>query len=204
MFAICVAFVKLSTYGMLFWLPTYAKEELDYDDSDVEYIAIAFDVGTIIGSVLLGLLSDLMYKKRSPVAFIGLLIGSVLFLFVVFFADSGKFSVLSLIFFIGFIVGGIFNIVAATAAADLAKGDSLKGNDKALGTVSGILDGSGSLGAAFGSLIIGEIAQRSWNGVFIFLAGCVFISSIPIFRVFLKEIREIFNIRAQRKKNLST
>lgn len=169
-FAVCIAFVKLSTYGMLFWLPTYAKEELGYSHEDVELIAISFDVGTIIGSILLGLLSDLLYKKRSPVAYIGLVIGSVLFLLVVFFADSSKFGILALIFFVGFIVGGVFNIVAATAAADLAKGDSLKGNDKALATVSGILDGSGSLGAAFGSLIIGEIARKSWNGVFIFLA----------------------------------
>jgi MFS transporter, OPA family, solute carrier family 37 (glycerol-3-phosphate transporter), member 3 len=155
---------------MLFWLPTYAKEELDYDDLDVELIAISFDVGTIIGSISLGLLTDFTYKKRSPVAFIGLLIGTLLFLMVVFFSDSSKPVILVIIFLIGFFVGGIFNIVAATAAADLAKGDALKGNDKALGTVSGILDGSGSLGAAFGSLIIGQIAQKSWPGVFTFLA----------------------------------
>lgn len=169
-FAFCVAFVKLSTYGMLFWLPTYAKEELNYEHLDVELIAIAFDIGTIIGSISLGLLTDVTYKKRSPVAFFGLLIGTLLFLMVVFFSDSSKPVILVIIFLIGFFVGGIFNIVAATAAADLAKGDALKGNDKALATVSGILDGSGSLGAAFGSLIIGLIAQKSWPGVFTFLA----------------------------------
>lgn len=169
-FAISIAFVKCSTYGMLFWLPTYAKDELDFDDAARGLIAISFDLGTIVGSISLGFISDLIYKKRSPVAFVGLLLGSVFFLLVVFLSSSGKGVVYTLIFFIGFFVGGIFNIVAATAAADLAKGDSLKGNDKALATVSGILDGSGSLGAAFGSLIIGEIARASWNGVFIFLA----------------------------------
>jgi MFS transporter, OPA family, solute carrier family 37 (glycerol-3-phosphate transporter), member 3 len=155
---------------MLFWLPTYAKEELDYSNFDVGLIAITYDVGTIVGSIILGLLTDLTYNKRSPVAFVGLIIGTVLFLMVVFFSDSSKYAILTIIFFIGFFVGSIFNIVAATAAADLAKGDALKGNDKALATVSGILDGSGSLGAAFGSLMIGRIAEKSWAGVFIFLA----------------------------------
>lgn len=169
-YSLCIAFVKLSTYGMLFWLPTYATEELAYSRGDVEFIAVAFDVGTIFGSILLGLLTDLTYKKRSPVAFSGLIIGTILFLAVVIFSDSAKFIIFAIIFLVGFFVGGIFNIVAATVAADLAKGKALKGNDKALATVSGILDGSGSLGAAFGSLIIGRIAETSWPAVFIFLA----------------------------------
>lgn len=169
-FVLCIACVKCATYGMLFWLPSYAKKELKYSHTDVEIIAIAYDIGTIFGSIILGKITDITYKRRSPVAFFGLLIGGVLFMLVVFLHDSSKYLLYAIIFFVGWFVGGIFNIVAATAAADLAKGDSLKGNDKALSTVSGILDGSGSLGAAFGSLIIGAIRQKSWNGVFIFLA----------------------------------
>jgi sugar phosphate permease len=148
-----VAFVKLATYGMLFWLPTYAKEELHYSHSDVEQIALIYDIGTIVGSIILGFLTDLTYKKRSPVAFVGLIFGTILFLMVVFYSNSPKYVILIIIFFVGFFVGAIFNIVAPTAAADLAKSKALKGNDKALATVGGILDGAGSFGAAFGSLI---------------------------------------------------
>lgn len=64
---------------MLFWLPSYAKSELSYQDSQVEMIAIMYDVGTIFGSVTLGKISDKMDKKRSPVAFVSLIISSVLF-----------------------------------------------------------------------------------------------------------------------------
>jgi len=201
MFAICVAFVKLSTYGMLFWLPSYAEENLGYNNTDVAFIAISFDVGTMLGSILLGLLTDYTYKKRSPVAFFGLVIGSGLFFMVVFLTDESKYIIFALIFCIGFVVGGIFNIVAATAAADLAKGKALKGNDKALGTVSGILDGSGSLGAAFGSLIIGQISQVSWPGVFIFLACSVLVSSLPMLKVLFKEAKEIRELMRKRRNN---
>jgi OPA family glycerol-3-phosphate transporter-like MFS transporter 3 len=185
---------------MLLWLPAYADRELDYDHVSIELIAIANDVGTIIGSIVLGKASDMMYKKRSPIAFAGLITGGVLFLLVAFLSDSSKYLIYTLIFLIGFVVGGVFNIVSATAAADLAKGDQLVGNSKALSTVTGILDGCGSLGAAFGSLIIGEIRNYSWNGVFIFLSAVVFLSSVPIFRVMLKEVREIKAIIRQDTK----
>ena len=194
-FAACIACVKCATYGMLFWLPSYADKELEYDETSISIIAIAYDVGTMFGSIILGKLTDLMHKKRSPVAFFGLLIGAGLFLMVVFFHDSGKYLLYVIIFFVGFFVGGIFNIVAATAATDLANSDTLKGNESALCTVSGILDGSGSLGAAFGSLVISAVSKISWNWVFIFLTGTVLFSSIPIFWVFMKEMRELLAIR---------
>jgi sugar phosphate permease len=184
---------------MLLWLPAYADKELDYDHESIELIAIANDVGTIIGSIVLGIASDMMYKKRSPIAFVGLLTGGVFFLLVAFLSDSSKYLIYTLIFLNGFAVGGVYNIITATAATDLAKTDQLIGNSKALSTVTGILDGCGSLGAAFGSLIIGEIRKKSWNSVFIFLAVVVFLSSVPIFRVMLKEIREIKAIRRQDK-----
>ena len=191
-FALSIAFLKLAAYGLLLWLPTYAKDNLKYNNRDAGFIAISNDLGSIFGSVILGKLTDLTYKKRSPIAFAGLIIGSLLFFLIVFFSDQNQLLVYTIIFFIGFFVGGVFNIVAATAAADIAKGDSLKGNDKALGTVSGILDGSGSLGAAFGSLIIGAVRHYSWNWVFIFLSISVFLSSLPIFKVMVKEILEVW------------
>jgi len=61
-YAICIAFVKSATYGMLLWLPTYAEDELNYPHSKVQWIAIINDIGTIFGSVLLGKLSDITYK----------------------------------------------------------------------------------------------------------------------------------------------
>mmetsp|Transcript_17873 Transcript_17873/g.15779 ORF Transcript_17873/g.15779 Transcript_17873/m.15779 type:complete len:191 (+) Transcript_17873:997-1569(+) len=188
---------------MLLWLPTYAKEELDFNNGNVALIAIAFDVGTIFGSVILGKLSDLTYKKRSPIAFFGLIIGGFLFTIIVVVSNPSNYLIYVLIFLTGFVVGGVFNVVAATAAADLAKGDSLKGNSKALATVSGILDGSGSLGAAFGSLTIGAIRNQSWNGVFIFLAACVFLSSVPIFKAMVTEVKEIMYLRKSKDRSKS-
>lgn len=76
-YALSIACVKCSTYGILFWLPSYAHKELNYSHLDIELIAIMNDIGCIIGSIVLGKITDIMHKKRAPVAFIGLLIGTV-------------------------------------------------------------------------------------------------------------------------------
>jgi sugar phosphate permease len=47
--------------------------------------------------------------------------------------------------FMGCLVGGPNNIITSAVAADLAEDPSIKGSAKALGTVTGIINGSGSV-----------------------------------------------------------
>lgn len=72
MYAICNSFVKLSTYGILYWLPSYAKYQLHYNTNQISRIAISYDLGVIIGNVIIGRISDLIYGKRAPVVFFSL------------------------------------------------------------------------------------------------------------------------------------
>tara|TARA_B110000971_G_C19529650_1_gene285421 strand:+ start:250 stop:474 length:225 start_codon:yes stop_codon:yes gene_type:complete len=50
---------------------------------------------------------------------------------------------LPLLGLMGLLVGGPNNIITSAVAADLASHPSIKGNNKALGTVTGIINGSG-------------------------------------------------------------
>lgn len=65
-------------------------------------------------------------------------------------------------FFFGFFISGICNMIAASVAADLGKQKALANNPKALCTVVGIVDGTGALGSALGSLIIG-MTKKHWG-----------------------------------------
>ena len=203
MYAICNSFVKLSTYGILYWLPSYAKYQLHYNTNQISRIAISYDLGVIIGNVIIGRISDLIYGKRAPVVFFSLFWGATSLLVIVFMTckqdeDWGTFLnhyatyiMLVLIFLVGFWIGTVFNIISATAAADLARNSSLKNNDKALATLGGIMDGSGSFGAAVGSYLIGYIRTYSWRGMFMFLSAAVYIGAFAILKVCIREIREI-------------
>ena len=48
---------------------------------------------------------------------------------------------------VGFFIGGAANIISAAICADMGRIDELRGNAEALATVTGIVDGTGSVGA---------------------------------------------------------
>mmetsp|Transcript_15562 Transcript_15562/g.17297 ORF Transcript_15562/g.17297 Transcript_15562/m.17297 type:complete len:100 (+) Transcript_15562:860-1159(+) len=99
----------------MLWLPTYASEELGFSDNEKAIVAILYDVGTIIGSVALGLFSDFLYGKRCPVSFIGLLVATGFHAGLIFLTQSEKVFLFIIIFFLGFLVGGISNLISGTA-----------------------------------------------------------------------------------------
>jgi sugar phosphate permease len=65
------------------------------------------------------------------------------------------------------------NIITSAVAADLASHPSVKGNNKSLGTVTGLINGCGSITASIGLLAVGPLQQKyGWSSVWIFLMGC--------------------------------
>lgn len=111
----------------------------------------------------LGYLSDLTYGKRSPIAMM-----AVIFSIIISFVLTYKVTVMPaalffvLMFFLGCFISGLNNLINAACSADLGKQSALKGNQKAISTVTGIIDGSGTLGTAVGSFIIG-FTQREFS-----------------------------------------
>lgn len=52
----------------------------------------------------------------------------------------------------GFFIGGPSNMISSAISADLGRQDALRGSQEALATVTGIVDGTGSMGAAGGQV----------------------------------------------------
>ena len=75
----------------------------------------------------------------------------------------------------GVIVNGPYSLMTTAISADLGNHRSLKGNSRALATVSAIIDGTGSIGAAVGPFLAGLLV---WNDTFYLLMGSVFISAL--------------------------
>lgn len=149
-FSLCNLCLKLTNTSVMMWLPTYSTSFLHFDEHQKALIATLFDIGTIVGSIVLGLISDFTYGKRSPVAVCSLLIATVGFIFVILLDERHKEWLFVLIFILGFLVGGISNMIVGAAVADMGKLEALLNNDKSLSTITGIIDGTGSLGAACG------------------------------------------------------
>jgi sugar phosphate permease len=65
------------------------------------------------------------------------------------------------------------NIITSAVAADLASHPTVLGNNKSLGTVTGLINGCGSITAAIGLLAVGPLQEAyGWSSVWIFLIAC--------------------------------
>ena len=76
---------------------------------------------------------------------------------------SGMIGNMALLFVIGLLVNVPYALITTSISADL--GTRLK-SSKALATVTGILDGTGSIGAAVGPLMAGYLSFYDWQYVF--------------------------------------
>jgi MFS transporter, OPA family, solute carrier family 37 (glycerol-3-phosphate transporter), member 1/2 len=65
------------------------------------------------------------------------------------------------------------NIITSAVAADLAAHPSVRGNNKSLGTVTGLINGTGSITASIGLLAVGPLQSTyGWGSVWVYLIGC--------------------------------
>jgi len=126
-----------------------------------------------------------------------LILSSASFYLYRFEGGAGRIINSSLMTFSGIFVNGAYNLISSAIAADLGTHSVVKGNKTALATVTGIIDGTGSFGAAIGQVLIAWISSRwGWNITFYVLIIIALLSAVCILPLFLKEIR-IF-IRYQR------
>ena len=100
-------------------------------------------------------------------------------------------------FFYGLFMQGVTNTIAATCSADIGKAIPDK-NTKAVSTVTGIIDGMGSVGAAIGQFVVGW-TQTAWGwryGYILLVAVMQTMTLIPLGMILFEEIKQIKKIRA--------
>uniref|UniRef100_A0A8C0EUN3 Solute carrier family 37 member 1 n=1 Tax=Bubo bubo TaxID=30461 RepID=A0A8C0EUN3_BUBBB len=163
-FSLCLLFAKLVSYTFLFWLPLYITNVEHLDAKRAGDLSTLFDVGGIFGGILAGLISDRLEKRASTCGMM-LLLAAPTATHIFHFCQLA--TVMLLIS--GALVNGPYALITTAVSADLGTHKSLKGNARALSTVTAIIDGTGSVGAALGPLLAGLISPSGWNNVFYML-----------------------------------
>lgn len=78
-----------------------------------------------------------------------------------------------LLIIVGILVNGPYALITTAVSTELGTHPCLMGNARALATVTAIIDGTGSIGAAVGPLLAGPVASISetsgWRYVFLML-----------------------------------
>ncbi|KAL9225230.1 hypothetical protein vseg_001179 [Gypsophila vaccaria] len=195
-YALCLFFAKLVVYTFLYWLPFY----ISYTEIGGKYLSSEtagnlstfFDIGGMIGGILAGYFSDKLDARAITAACFTYFIIPALFLYRNY-GFINLYSNIALMFIAGMFVNAPYALITTAVSADLGTHESLKGNSRALATVTAIIDGTGSIGAAVGPLLTGYISGISWDAVFIMLMTAALIAGLLLTKLVIEEVRGKIN-----------
>jgi OPA family glycerol-3-phosphate transporter-like MFS transporter 1/2 len=191
-YAFTLFFAKLVAYTFLYWLPYYiSSTEVGgkrLSAAEAGKLSILFDVGGVMGGIVAGFLSD---ASSSPAivscSFVYLAI-PVLYVYREYGSVSFQANIL-LMMVAGFFVNGPYALITTAVSADLGSSESVKG-EKALATVTAIIDGMGSIGAAIGPMATGYISELpgGFDNVFTMLYGSALSAGLLLSSLVLREL----------------
>nr|CAH8866562.1 unnamed protein product [Trichobilharzia regenti] len=188
-YSLTLFFAKLVSYTFLFWLPLYIRDAGGFDPSASADLSAVFDLGGIIGGIIAGYVSDT--TGASAITCVVLLILSIPTLYL--YSIIGFYSLatcIGLLIALGLFVNGPYCLITTAVSADLGTHPSLAENSRALATVTGIIDGTGSVGAALGPLLCGLLKPYGWSVIIVMLMIALALAAILLFRLVANETRQ--------------
>ncbi|KAF8412412.1 hypothetical protein HHK36_000376 [Tetracentron sinense] len=190
-FAMCLFFSKLVAYTFLYWLPFYitntAIDGQYLSDEAAGNLSTLFDVGGVVGGILAGHISDRLDARAITAAGFMYCAIPALFLYRVYGHISLYMNIILMVI-TGMFVNGPYALITTAVSADLGTHSSLKGNSRALATVTAIIDGTGSVGAALGPLLTGYISAKSWSAVFTMLMIAALVAGLLLTKLVVAEV----------------
>lgn len=152
-------------------------------------LSTLFDIGGVVGGILAGHISDRLGARAITAASFMYCAIPALYCY----RNYGHISIamnVALMFITGMFVNGPYALITTAVSADLGTHSSLHGNSRALATVTAIIDGTGSVGAAIGPLLTGYLSAKSWSSVFVMLMLSAFIAGLFLTRLVIAEVTE--------------
>eukprot|EP01083_Nonionella_stella_P002534 7283_1 len=191
------ACLKGVNYTIFFWFGYFGSAWDDLSNETSGNFLILFNLGSIVGGWICGYFTDrykvLSKHGRSPIILLFLLL-SIPAVFALYFKPTQWMILYGVLCFAaGFFVGGPTNLISTVMATDIGKLQEIQGNPASFSTVSGIIDGLGSVGAALTDYAAAWIPKTQY--VYALLAGELLIGAFLILPVVRKDMKGIMNRR---------
>ncbi|KAF8567972.1 hypothetical protein P879_08431 [Paragonimus westermani] len=185
-YSLCLLFSKLVSYTFLFWLPNYISEAGSFNPTDAADLSAIFDLGGIAGGILAGVISD-RTAASATVCSVMLILGVPMLYIFHLYGVTSVVNCIGLLIPLGLLVNGPYALITTAVSADLGTHPSLRSSSRALATVTGIIDGTGSIGSALGPLLCGLLKPYGWTAVFAMLMTALGLAALLLIRRVRKE-----------------
>ncbi|GBP57338.1 Putative glycerol-3-phosphate transporter 1 [Eumeta japonica] len=180
-------------------------------------LSTVFDVGGVVGAMLAGAVADasgcpglvcaVFYVLSAPSIKLVIFHATVcvrlksltaprlphaqLFAYQLWGAGTYALNV-SLLILNGVLINAPYALITTAVSAELGTHSCLAGNSRALATVTAIIDGTGSVGAALGPMLAGVVSARvGWPQVFYMLIACNMLALLLLIRIVRTELTKL-------------
>ncbi len=154
-------FIKFIRYALLFWLPYYLSTTVSYAADVAANLASAFELGGVLGVIVVGTLSDRCRSlSRAALAALSLLALAAALLAYVWLSTLGLVANALGLALVGGLLFGPDALLSGAAAQDA-------GGARAASAAAGFVNGVGSIGAAIEGLAVPALSARfGWKALF--------------------------------------
>lgn len=163
--AIANIFVYFVRYGVINWVPTYLKEMRGFSIQESSIAFALFEYAAIPGTIIIGWLSDNLFRgRRAPIGIICMI--GVAIATLIYWKSENHFAINCALASIGALIYGPVMLIGVSALDLVPK--------KAAGTASGFTGLFGYMGGqVLSELAIGAVVEKfSWDGGFIMIILC--------------------------------
>jgi OPA family glycerol-3-phosphate transporter-like MFS transporter len=154
------------------WTPTYFTQAAGFTAAEAAEKSALFPLLGGISVLLCGWLSDRVGARgRAALIFIGLALSGAVLLWLALGTVS-RASTVILVSAVAFLIIGPYSFLAGAISLDF-------GGKQGASTASGLIDGTGYLGAVLAGDTMARVSVTfGWNGFFVVLAGVAFLTSV--------------------------
>lgn len=160
-------FLKITRYSLLFWLPLYLVQRMQYSEAWAGYTSSLFELVGFSGALIAGYVSDrLLNGRRYPVGAIMLFALAAWLLIHPVIGRLGPAAMAFSISMLGILVYGPDLLMSGPASVD-----AVPSAHAAL--AAGIVNGVGSFGQLISAYVVAIIVSRfGWDQLFTFFLLC--------------------------------
>ncbi|KAF4660562.1 hypothetical protein FOL47_007090 [Perkinsus chesapeaki] len=187
-YSLVYACTKGVNYAMFFWLPFYLSEVCHLDPGHADGLSTFYDMGQCIGGVLAGSIVDKFAKGRKSIVITVFLVLAIIPTLALSMKYESVIPITIIIFVAGLLVGGPANLISAAVCADLGS----QAESDVTASVSGLVDGVASIGAALTQLAIPLLTNgTSWLWLFVAFTGMLLLAALLLLPVVKKELTSL-------------
>lgn len=160
-------FLKITRYSLLFWLPMYLVQRMQYSEEWAGYTSSLFELVGFSGTLIAGYVSDrLMKGRRYPVGATMLFLLSAWLLIHPMIGRLGPAAMAISISIMGILIYGPDLLMSGAASVDAV-------SSRQTARAAGIVNGVGSLGQLISAYVVAVVVSRfGWDQLFTFFLLC--------------------------------